>query len=184
MLLARFTQALRTRVTSSLMSSPRVLMTSGCMLSSSVAFFQSIFGWKAASHGYPRIISSSPMFETRNFMSLTSVPHRTCRSTNSFMVPDRLCVPSMFQMVRGCVNWSVPIFILLRSLVLIKLSVAPESTSTCLSALECFDCKRVGIFKLRYLQANTLLSPKVRAQAVGVAPLKNPCRHLLLLAPP
>jgi hypothetical protein len=55
-----------------------------------------------------------------------------------------------------------------------KLSVAPESTRTCLSAVECEVCKRVGIRRDLYLQAKTLLSPKVHAQAVGVAPLKNP----------
>jgi hypothetical protein len=59
-----------------------------------------------------------------------------------------------------------------------KLSVAPESTRTCLSAFECDDCKRVGIRRLLYLQAKTLLSPNVRAQAVGVALLKNPRRRL------
>jgi hypothetical protein len=54
-----------------------------------------------------------------------------------------------------------------------KLSVAPESTKTSLSAFECDDCKRVGICRLLYLQAKTLLSPSVCAQAVGVAHLKN-----------
>jgi hypothetical protein len=57
-----------------------------------------------------------------------------------------------------------------------KLSVAPESTRTCLSAVECEVCKRVGIRSDLYLQAKTLLIPKVRAQAVGVAPFKNPIR--------
>jgi hypothetical protein len=65
-----------------------------------------------------------------------------------------------------------------------KLSVAPESTSTCLLAFECDDCKRVGIRKLLYLHAKTLLIPKVRAQAVGGAPLKNPYLHPRLLFPP
>jgi hypothetical protein len=65
-----------------------------------------------------------------------------------------------------------------------KLSVAPESTRTCLSAFECDDCKRVGIRRLLYLQAKTLLSPSVRAQAVGVALLKNPRLLLLPPAPP
>jgi hypothetical protein len=60
-----------------------------------------------------------------------------------------------------------------------KLSVAPESTRTCLSAFECDDCKRVGIHRLLYLQAKTLLSPNVHAQAVGVALLKNLHCHLL-----
>jgi hypothetical protein len=58
-----------------------------------------------------------------------------------------------------------------------KLSVAPESTSTCLLAFECDDCNRVGIRKLLYLHAKTLLIPKVRAQAVGDAPFKNPRVH-------
>jgi hypothetical protein len=69
-----------------------------------------------------------------------------------------------------------------------KLSVAPESMRTCLSAVECEVCKRVGICRDLYLQAKTLLSPKVCAQAVGVAPLKNlrlvlpsPVRPQLLL---
>jgi hypothetical protein len=94
------------------------------------------------------------------------------------MVPALLCVPSIFQMVLGFLSCSILIFICFRSLVQMKLSVAPESTSTCLSAFECDDCKRVGIHKLLYLHAKTLLSPKVRAQAVGGAPLKNPCFHL------
>ena len=55
-----------------------------------------------------------------------------------------------------------------------KLSVAPESTRTCLLAVECEVCKRVGICRDLYLQAKTLLSPSMRAQAVGVARPKNP----------
>jgi hypothetical protein len=93
------------------------------------------------------------------------------------MVPDLLCVPSMFHMVLGLLSCSDPIFIRFRSLLLMKLSVAPESTSTCLSAFECDDCKRVGIRELLYLHAKTLLIPKVRAQAVGDAPFKNPNVH-------
>ena len=55
-----------------------------------------------------------------------------------------------------------------------KLSVAPESTSTCLSALECELCKRVGIRRLLYLHVKTLLIPKMRAQAAGGIQFKNP----------
>jgi hypothetical protein len=61
-----------------------------------------------------------------------------------------------------------------------KLSVTPELMRTCLLALECNDCKRVGIHRLLYLQAKTLLSPNVCAQAVGLHILKNLCHHLLL----
>ena len=63
-----------------------------------------------------------------------------------------------------------------------KLSVAPELTRTCLSAFVCELCSNVGIHSDQYLQANTLLSPNVRAQAVGVAHFKNP--SLGLLTPP
>ena len=64
-----------------------------------------------------------------------------------------------------------------------KLSVAPESTRTCLSAFVCELCKSVGIRSDRYLQANTLLSPSARAQAVGVAHFKNPLQDCPVPAP-
>ena len=57
-----------------------------------------------------------------------------------------------------------------------KLSVAPESTRTSRSAFVRAVCKRVGIFRDLYLHANALLSRKVRAQAAGFAPFKNPIR--------
>jgi hypothetical protein len=44
------------------------------------------------------------------------------------MVLDLLCVPSMFHMVLGLLSCNDPIFIRFRSLLLMKLSVAPEST--------------------------------------------------------
>ncbi len=55
-----------------------------------------------------------------------------------------------------------------------KLSVAPESTSTFHSAFVCLECKIVGIFNDLYLHKNTLFNPKVRAMAAWVAPVKNP----------
>ena len=61
-----------------------------------------------------------------------------------------------------------------------KFSVAPESTSTCLSAFECAVLNRVGIRRLLYLHLNTLFVPKARAQTDGLAPFKNP----LHLKPP
>ena len=60
-----------------------------------------------------------------------------------------------------------------------KFSVAPESTSTCLSAFECAVLNRVGIRRLLYLHLNTLFIPKARAQTDGLAPFKNPPHHLL-----
>ena len=178
--LAHRIQAFLIRFTSSSIVSPRVLITSCCISSSSTAFFQSIFGSNATSQGYPSTILSSPRSVTKNFMSLLVVPHRTWRSTKWVIAPALLCIPSIFQMVHGFFNWSVLIFICFRTLVLMKLSVAPESMRISFSAFLCEDYNRVGIFKLLYLHANTLLTPKVRAQAVRVAHLKNPYLHLRL----
>ena len=63
-----------------------------------------------------------------------------------------------------------------------KFSVAPESTSTCLSALECAVLNRVGTRRLLYLHLKTLLIPKVHAQTDGLAPFKNPL-HLVTILP-
>src|SRR6266702_2966416 len=139
-----------------------------------MACFQSIFGWNAANQGYPRTSSSSPIWVTRkrisSFLGLTC----TCRSTYSLIDPALLWVPSIFQMYRGFFRGIFPIFILLRSFSLMKLSVAPESTSTSRLAIVCLECKIVGIFSDLYLHENTFLSPKVRAMAAWVAPVKNP----------
>ena len=63
-----------------------------------------------------------------------------------------------------------------RSLLLIKLSVAPESTRTCLSVIECKDFKRVGICSDLYLLVKTIFDSNLRkrAQTDGVAISKNP----------
>ena len=60
-----------------------------------------------------------------------------------------------------------------------KLSVAPESTRTCLSVVEYEDFKRVGIRSDLYLLANTFFDSnfKRRAQTVGVASFKNPLQN-------
>src|ERR1700761_8226647 len=92
------------------------------------------------------------------------------------MCPTLLWVPSMFQIVLGFLRGSFLIFILFRSFSLMKFSVAPESTSTCLSAIECAVLNRVGIRRLLYLHLNTLVTPKACTQADGSAPFKNPPR--------
>ena len=146
---------------------------------------ESISGWNTANQGYPRIISSSPRSITRNCISLTLGPHQTWRSTKSVMVPALLCVPSIFQMVLGFGSFRLPIFMYFRILVLIKLSMAPESMRTSFLAFWYEDCNRVGIFKLLCLRANMLFIPKiVHAQTDRVAHLENPCLHLLPLYPP
>ena len=55
-----------------------------------------------------------------------------------------------------------------------KLSVAPELTRTCLSALEYELCKRVGIHSDLYLHLKIVRSPRTRAQAAGGIHFKNP----------
>src|ERR1700761_2750968 len=178
------THAFRILVTSSSRFSPSVLITNGCIHSSIVAFFQSIFGWNAASHGYPKTISSPPNSVTRNLICFFWFPHLICRSMKFLMCPALLWVPSMFQIVLGFLSGSFPIFIHFRSFSLIKFSMAPESTSTCRSAIECAVLNRVGIRRLLYLHLNTLVTPKARAQADGSAPFKNPLRTPLFLSTP
>ena len=129
------------------------------------------------------MISSSPRSVMRKRISSLWSPARTSRFTHSLIVPALLCEPSMFQMVRGFLSLSRPIFILFRILVLIKLSVAPESTRTFLSAVECEVFKRVGIRNDLYLLTNVLFIPITRAQADGVACLKNPLFRLQRLFP-
>src|SRR6266702_385562 len=171
---AALVQALQMRAASLSSLSPRVLITSGCCVSSNTAFFRSILGWKAANQGYPKTSSSSPMWVTRKRISSFLGPTCTCRSTYSLIDPDLLWVPSIFQMYWGFFRGIFPIFILLRSFSLMKLSVAPELTRTSRSAFVCLECKIVGIFNDLYLHENTFLSPKVRAMAAWVAPAKNP----------
>ena len=57
-----------------------------------------------------------------------------------------------------------------------KLSVAPESTRTCLSVVECEDFKRVGIRSDLNLLVNAIFDSSLRrrAQTDGVAIFKNP----------
>src|ERR1700761_2475808 len=97
------------------------------------------------------------------------------------MVPPLFWVASMFQMTLGLLNGSFPIFILLRSLSLMKLLVAPESTSICILAFKCALCNSIGIRIDLYLQVNTLFTPNAHTQAVRVVHFKNPSQGCLCL---
>ena len=58
-----------------------------------------------------------------------------------------------------------------------KLSVAPESTRICLSALVCAVRNETGIFMLRYLVRYTVLHLSIQIslpQAIGSEYFKNP----------
>ena len=69
-----------------------------------------------------------------------------------------------------------PILSLFKSLLLMKLSVAPESTRTCLLVVECKDFKRVGICSDLYLLAKTIFDSTFSrcTQTDRVASFKNP----------
>ena len=182
--LACLIHAFMTCSTSASILSPKVLMTSSCSSSTNTNAFQSISGWNVANQGYPRMISSSPRSVTKNHISLTLGPHQTWRSTKLVMAPALLCVPSIFQMVLSFGSFRLLIFMYFRTMVLMKLSVASESTRTSFLAFWCED-NRVGICRLLCLHANTLFIPKiVCTQTDGVAHLKNPYRHLLPPYPP
>src|SRR6202012_317961 len=99
-----------------------------------VVFFQSIFGSNAACQGYPRTSLSSPRFVMRNLMFFWCSPVCMGRSIYIWIVPALFWVLLIFHTIWGLSNFLVLIFICFRSLGLMKLSVAPESTKTCLSA--------------------------------------------------
>ena len=132
--------------------------------------------------GYPRTISSSPRSMIKKCISCLLSPTRTSKFTHSQIVPALLWVLLIFQMVLGVLSWSFPILSLFRSLLLMKLSVAPESMRTCLLVVECKDFKRVGIHSDLYLLVKTIFDSTFsrHAQTNGVASFKN----LLLNQPP
>ena len=154
----------------------KVLITKGCSSLSSMVFFQLMHGWKVASQGYPRTISFSPRCMIKKCISC--LLSQTCGSTftHSWIVPALLRELSMFQTVLGVLSWSFPILDLFRSLLLMKLSVAPESTKTCLSVIECEDFKRVGIHSDLYLLVNTIFDSNFNrcTQTDRVTSFKNP----------
>ena len=154
----------------------RVLITKGGSSLSSVLFFQSIHGWKAASQGYPRTISSSPRSVIRKCISCLLSPTCTSRFTHSWIVPDLLWVPLIFQMVLGFLSLNFPILSLFRSLMQMKLLVAPESMRTCLLVIKCKDFQRVGICSDLYLLTNTFFNSNFSrcAHTNKVAFFKNP----------
>ena len=83
----------------------------------------------------------------------------------------------MFQIFLECSNFWVPSASLLISQGCMKLSVAPESTKICLSALAYTVQNETGIFILQYLARYVVLHLSVwmtLPQAVGSEYFKNP----------
>ena len=78
----------------------------------------------------------------------------------------------------GLVTGSVEILSQFIRFLLIKLSVAPESTSTCLSAVACADSNKTGIRMDWYLLWYTLIFIAL-AQAAGFKHWKNPASQTI-----
>ena len=135
------------------------------------------FGSNVASQGYPKIRSLCPRSVTRNLILFCFFPVCTLRSTYSVIRLALLFVPSIFQIFLARSSFWVPRASLLISRGCIKLSVAPESTRICLSALAYAVQNETGIFILRYLARYTVLHLSIRItlpQAVGSEYFKNP----------
>ena len=135
------------------------------------------FGSNVTSQGYPRIRSSCPRSVTRNLILFCFCPVCMLRSMYSVIRPALLFVPSMFQIFLVCSSFWVPSANLLISRGCMKLSVAPESTRICLSALVYAVQNETGIFILRYLARYMVLHLSIRMtlpQAIGSEYFKNP----------
>src|ERR1700744_213125 len=135
------------------------------------------FGSNVANQGYPKIRSSCPRSVTRNLILFCFFPVCTLRSAYSTIRPALLFVPSIFQIFLGHSSFWVPSASLLISRGCMKLSVAPESTRICLSALAYAVRNETGILILRYRAKYTVLHLSIRMalpQAVGVKLRQNP----------
>ena len=104
------------------------------------------FGSKVESQGYPRMRSSPPRSVTRNLITSCRVPVQTSKSTQCVSAPALLVVPSIFQIFRGLSRTWLPRPSIFRSFGWMKLSVAPESTKMCLSAMACKVLNETGHF--------------------------------------
>src|SRR6266702_4463718 len=129
-------------------------------------------GSKAVSQGYPRITSSLPRFVIRKRRVFVSVPVRTCKSVKCLIAPSWLWVPSTFHILIGVSTGRYPIRSRWSRFFEMKLSVAPESTRTSLSAVACADSNRTGIRIDRYLLLYTLIRNAL-AQAAGFRRLRK-----------
>ena len=135
------------------------------------------FGSNVANQGYPKIRSSCPRSITRNLILFCFCPVCTLRSTYSIILLALLLVPSMFQIFLGRSSFWVPSANLLISQGCTKLSIAPESTRICLSALAYAIWNETEIFILQYLARYTVLHLSIQItlpQAVGLEYFKNP----------
>ena len=161
-------------------------ITSRCSVSM-VLLAQLKPGSNMANQGYPRIRSSCPRSVIRNHILACFFPVCMLRSTYSVICPALLLIPSMFQIFLDHSSFRVPSASLLTNRGFMKLSVAPESTKICLSALAYAVRNETGIFMLRYLARYMVLHLSIRMtlpQAVGSEYFKNPSWiHLGKLCP-
>jgi hypothetical protein len=108
----------------------------GSVCSFMTALLQLNFGSKVASHGYPRSTSSCPMSVTRNHISLFFPLVCIFKSRKCVIIPDLFVVLSMLNIFLGFGSSCNPNPILFANTGCMKLSVAPKSTNTFLSAMK------------------------------------------------
>ena len=134
-------------------------------------------GSSVASQGYPKIRSSCPRSVIRNLILVCFFPVCMLRSMYLVIRPALLLVPSMFQIFHDHLSFWVPSASLQTSWGCIKLSVAPESTRICLSALVYAVQNETGIFILQYLARYMVLHLSIQItlpQAIGSEYFKTP----------
>src|SRR5712675_3336029 len=98
---------------------------------------QSILGWFAANHGYPRITPWGPRSVRKKRMLVRLVPVCTCKSTKYLREPVLFVVPSTLSRGRSWGRRLNDSFSHLAYVRLMKFSVAPESRRAGASVLLC-----------------------------------------------
>jgi hypothetical protein len=102
--------------------------------------FQSIHGWNATNHGYPRIALFSPRSDRKKRRVVCCVPVCTCRSVKYWSSPLRLGDPSTLYSFLGSLRHQMGSCRYFAYCRFMKFSMAPESRSATVLALFNFEC--------------------------------------------
>jgi hypothetical protein len=105
--------------------------------------FQSIWGWKATNHGYPRMTLFSLKFERKNQRVCPCVPVCVCRSVKYRSSPLWFGVPSTLNSFLGSLRHWIGRHKYLVYSRFIKFSVAPKSSRAMALALFDLVCRKV-----------------------------------------
>jgi len=128
----------------------------------------------ASKNGYPRMMSSSPIFATRNLCSAQWFSHRRVRKTTSVISPCLFRVPSTLKsfLLFGSRLVGNRCFSTNRGLT--RLSVAPLSSSASVSAFSPSVYNETRAFIALFVAIYTEFEAQARAIAVVLRPLENP----------